>query len=276
MSTLITINKKIFIFGSCVSRDIFNLENRFHLTDYYARSSFASIAQLPFIDHAITQRIESAFQTKVVNADMKRMLWLELEKQDFDILLLDFIDVRFNLLKIDQTICTLSNEAMSTGFLDEYRGKGIIQNNTRWFSKIWKNSLFKENKQNRIIQSTSKEFSQMWEEGWEEFISFMKKNNSLDKVILNKVYFAEKTQAGHRYGPPTYSKTLIIKMNKFLDHLYSIAEQSIPPENVMHFSKSLMLGADEHQWGRSPFHYVDEYYESALNFLDNWNRSEKK
>ena len=61
-----------------------------------------------------------------------------------------------------------------------------------------------------------------------------------------------------------------------LDHLYNSEERSLPPENIMNFPKELMVGADEHQWGKSPFHYVTEYYESALNFLDNWNGDTKK
>ena len=220
------------------------------MADYYARSSFASIFQPKFIHSEIADLLESKFQKKIVKADMEKSILPVLKKNDFDILLLDFIDERFNLLEFDNTICTLSNEAVTTGIKEKCPN-------------------------HKIIKSRSELFFNMWEQGWKEFIKLMYEQNSLDKVFLNKVYWAEETVSGENFEP-SYTKNSIEEMNKFLDRLYSIAEQAIPPENVMHFSKSLMVGADEHQWGRSPFHYVDDYYESALNFLDNWNRSDKK
>lgn len=181
---------------------------------------------------------------------MEKSILPILKKSEFDILLLDFIDERFNLLELDNTICTLSNEAVTTGIKEKYPN-------------------------HKIIKSRSELFLSMWEQGWKEFVELMYEQDSLDKVYLNKVYWAEETVTGDNFEPG-YTKNSIYAMNMFLDRLYSIAEQSIPPENIMYFSKNLMVGADEHQWGRSPFHYVDEYYESALNFLDNWTRSENK
>jgi len=234
--------RKILIFGSCVSRDIFNLPNDFSLADYYARSSFASIFQPKFIHPEIADQLESKFQTKIVKADMEKSILSALQKNDFDILLLDFIDERFNLFEYENTICTLSNEAVTAGIKEKYP-------------------------KHKLIKSSSDQFFEMWEKGWKEFIELMQAKNSLEKVILNKVYWAEETLSGEIFEP-TYPKHNIQKMNKMLDHLYCIAERSLPPENIMNFSKELMVGADEHQWGKSPFHYVDEYYESALNFLD--------
>lgn len=245
-----TDQKKILIFGSCVSRDIFNLENNFHIVNYFARSSFASIFQTPFSHPEVTESLESKFQEKIVKSDMKKSIFSDLKNNNFDILVLDFIDERFNLYSLDNTICTLSNEAVSTGLLEKYPD-------------------------HKIIKSVSKEFFDMWEEGWGKFIELMKKNGQLDKVLLNKVYWAEETVSGHNFEP-TYSKNKIREMNNFLNRLYTIAERSIPPENIMKFSEKIMIGADEHQWGLSPFHYVSNYYEKALVFLENWYTSEKK
>jgi len=242
--------KKILIFGSCVSRDIFNLPNNFSLADYYARSSFASILQVKFIHSEIADQLESKFQRKIVKTDMEKSVLSDLKKGDFDILLLDFIDERFNLLSLDNTVCTLSNEAVNTGLLEEYQD-------------------------HKIIKSGSKEFFDMWEQGWRKFAELMKENEQFEKVVLNKVYWAEETVSGNNFEP-TYSNDKIRKMNKFLDKLYNIAEQSIPPENIMKFSEKIMIGADKHQWGLSPFHYVTKYYESALNFLNNLESSIKK
>jgi glycosyltransferase involved in cell wall biosynthesis len=243
------IKKKILIFGSCVSRDIFNLENNFQLVNYFARSSFASIFQTPFSYPEVAKRLESKFQEKIVEADMKKTILLDLIKGDFDILLLDFIDERFNLLLLNGTVCTLSNEAISTGLAREYPD-------------------------HEIIKSGSEQFFEMWEEGWRKFIGLMRENGQLEKVVLNKVYYAEQTISGGNFEP-TYPKTKIVQMNIFLDKLYAIAEKSLFLENIMSFSKNVIVGADEHQWGKSPFHYVEKYYQDALFLLQNKNTNSK-
>ncbi|HHP5549181.1 TPA: DUF6270 domain-containing protein, partial [Campylobacter jejuni] len=55
--------KKICIFGSCVSRDIieYDMKNNFELIDYYARSSFASLASSAMIEQSVLDNIQSSF-----------------------------------------------------------------------------------------------------------------------------------------------------------------------------------------------------------------------
>lgn len=240
---LFTYKKKIMIFGSCVSRDIFNIPNDFILTKYYARSSFASIFQAPFLDLSITDNLKSNFQRNIVKGDMSKEILKELDKGDFDILLLDFIDERFNIFSLDNTILTLSNEAINTGVTQKY------PNYT-------------------LIKSGSDEFMKLWQEGWNKFVATMKDSGQLHKVILNKVYWSQETLSNENYEP-IYTNEKIDHMNNYLDRLYTIAEKSILAENIMSFEKDLMLGSDKHQWGKSPFHYVDKYYQAALNFLQN-------
>ncbi len=239
--------QKVLIFGSCVSRDIFNLENNFKIQNYFARSSFASIFQEPFIDSSIVEEIESKFQKNIVKADMEKSILLEFQKDNFDILLIDFIDERFSLLSIDNTLCTLSNEAISTGILKKYNN-------------------------NRVINSDTEEFYKMWVDGWRKFIKIMKENGQLEKVVLNKVYWAETTISGVNFEP-TYQKNKIDKMNDFLNKLYLIAEKDVLPQNVIKHSKKVMVGADKHQWGLSPFHYIENYYQDSLEFLGNLDNS---
>jgi hypothetical protein len=177
---------------------------------------------------------------------MGKSILSTLEKNDFDILLLDFVDERFNLFEFENTICALSNEAVATGIKEKYPN-------------------------HKIIARDSQKFFKMWEEGWHNFIELMVAKDNMNKVILNKVYWAEETISGDTFKP-VYPKNKIKEMNKFLNRLYKIAEQSILPKNIIHFSDKILLGADKHKWGRSPFHYIPEYYKSALNFLNNWKR----
>lgn len=56
----------IAIFGSCVSRDVFNFdeENKFNIIDCFARSSFASIYTSP--SDIPVSVLESSFQNRQV------------------------------------------------------------------------------------------------------------------------------------------------------------------------------------------------------------------
>ncbi|EHT8411842.1 hypothetical protein KXO07_001307, partial [Campylobacter coli] len=54
--------KKICIFGSCVSRDIFEYDEQknFELIGYYARSSFASLSSNAMIEQDVLDNIQSS------------------------------------------------------------------------------------------------------------------------------------------------------------------------------------------------------------------------
>lgn len=61
--------KKVLIFGSCVTRDPFAdlmiSDSEFEVKDYYARSSFASLAGKPIVGRDLS-KILSPFQRKMV------------------------------------------------------------------------------------------------------------------------------------------------------------------------------------------------------------------
>ncbi|HEB9312306.1 TPA: hypothetical protein RZK28_001797, partial [Campylobacter coli] len=66
--------KKICIFGSCVSRDIFEYDEQkhFELVGYYARSSFASLSSNAMIEQDVLDNIISPFQKRMVLYDMNK------------------------------------------------------------------------------------------------------------------------------------------------------------------------------------------------------------
>ncbi|HHY1437746.1 TPA: DUF6270 domain-containing protein [Campylobacter coli] len=138
--------KKICIFGSCVSRDIikYDMKNNFELIDYYARSSFASLASSAMIEQSVLDNIQSSFQKRMVLRDMDKSFIRKLKKNDFDCLLIDFIDDRFHFYKIlKNSIVTVSNEY-----------------------KKAKGKLYSSN----MIYSKSQEHIDLWRKGIEKYI----------------------------------------------------------------------------------------------------------
>lgn len=233
---------KIVILGSCVSRDIFNFTDNFEITAYYARSSFASLyAPVVKIDKYSTS-LASPFQQKIVKADLKKEVSENIGLLDFDLLLVDFIDERFNLFMYnDNSVCTLSSEIINSGF----------------------NS---DSEKGHIVVSGSEEFYLLWEKGWITFIKHLKFLNILDKLRIHKAFWSLKDEQNNDYLP-NYTQENIIKANLFLSKLYQRAEEDINPSQIINAANDLCIGGANHKWGKSPFHYVDGYYISLSTLL---------
>ena len=162
--------KKVIILGSCVSRDIFRFCNQeeFKIVDYYARTSLASLATEPALDKEILRNIASPFQRRVVWYDMEKTFWKIFDNVEFDILLIDFIDDRFNFYKMkENAIVTISNEfRKAIGALDRQK----------------------------IISNVSNEYRIFWQKG----LNMLQEKASLLKarIILNKAYYANGVRGG--------------------------------------------------------------------------------
>lgn len=229
----------IKIFGSCVSRDILNYQSdKIDLVDYHARSSFGSAFSVASVSDVYTDKIESDFQRRMVAADLCKNFSQTLMQSKFDLILIDFIDERFNLFSFESgEICTLSNEFISTGFDPEQE-------------------------QGRVIQSGSEEFFSLWEQGWNRFLSLVDLHKFRLKIRINKVFLATATASGQSF--PTYNVKYIQDSNRFLERLYERVALDLKPWQFIDNNPAYFVGSDSHRWGLSPFHYIDAFYFDAL------------
>lgn len=246
---------KILILGSCVNRDTLNydIDGHFELVGYFARSSFASAFSTPAITDTYTQNLSSKFQAGVVNADLEKVLQDKLEALNFDILFIDLIDERFKLcVREDGSTCTISNELIATGFNPE-------------------------SDSNRIVKPNTEEFYNLWERGWSVFFDKVKRSNLEHKIFINETYWAQETSDGNSFSP-AFSDDQIIAANHMLSRLYKRIAADISGTQFIIPDEQYVIGAEQHRWGRSPFHYVDDYYLFMLKslrdrFLKNMNDS---
>ena len=242
------VSVRVLILGSCVSRDVLDYhatEKRdLKLVDYYARSSMASLAAIPFQMPlpACLNKIKSAFQLRMVQRDMQKTFFEDLKTAEFDILLLDLIDERFNLwLDSLGTICTLSSELVQTGFLSQHSA-------------------------GREIVSGSEEFWKLWETGWSIFVGNLATLGLINRLRINKVFWCPSTQRGRDFSS-FYSRNRIATANELLERMYRRIERDIPQRQLLTFDQNQLQAADSHKWGISPFHYVNEYYVEARRQL---------
>lgn len=234
----------IVIFGSCVTRDAMELvpKELAHLQRYFARSSLGSAYAKPVTGSFDITSIASNFQRGVVTADLDKEFPQYLESAEFDLLVYDPIDERFNLIEATAGgICTLSNELAQIGAA---QSEAV----------------------SRIIRARSDEFYQLWEAGWSSFIQQLSGRGLLHKLRINRVFWACSTATGADFLP-TYSTALVESANIFLRRLYARMEADLPLDRFYEFEPEQLVGADEHKWGLSPFHYGESYYRTLAGMM---------
>lgn len=229
---------KIFILGSCVSRDAFNFceIGEFKIVEYIARSSLASIfAEVPFEDK-FSCLLNSKFQQRLVDMDINKRAVAILDNSEFDLLLVDLIDERFNLAEsAPGRVCTVSSEFLGTGALKELPNL-------------------------KIINSGSDVFFKYWENGFLSLIDLIEKNNKIEKFKINKVYWLREMENGE-----VYKNSNIDKANETLDKMYLFIEKRLGKNIFFTYDSNEMRGAINHQWGPAPFHYVNDFYLSTIS-----------
>jgi hypothetical protein len=91
---------KFAIFGSCVSRDVFDITGHNDLLKhYYARCSVVSAVSDPVAVSGSDIGLNSDFQRRMLISDFQKSFAKGSWKTDTDCLIIDFIDERFGLLR---------------------------------------------------------------------------------------------------------------------------------------------------------------------------------
>lgn len=235
---------RYMVFGSTVTRDAFAFvdEAKAQVVRCFSRSSLASVYVGGKKDNVDLQRVSSKFQRLLIKADMENQLTEYVKSKDYDYLIYDPVDERFDLLISDKgEVCTASNELISSNVIDH--------------SDMHR------------ISSGSEAFFDLWEEAWIKLITQLSLLGKKESLIVNKVYWASVTDAGAGFDP-VYSEQKIADFNAFLDKLYARMSEDICRENFLEYKQSLFVGAENHKWGRGPFHYMPSFYEAFVQKLE--------
>ena len=255
ISGMITIN----IFGSCVSRDVLEVqqERKISLRNYIARESIVSAISQPLLLEKNRLNLDSNFQKNMVIHDFQKDAFALFEKDKSDIIMIDFIEERFPLVKIGNSYVTYSNELMTSGYMDEPK---LI----RWHKKVYpmrwlgkeKSGKWKVGKTN--IDKVITEFAQRL------LTLYLPKQIIIHEVYLSDRYLNCEKQAC--FFPKNHLKNNK-QMNEKYEYMYRKMKRCIPDAHVINCSKNYM--ADEnHKWGLSPMHFQKEYYEKVLEEIN--------
>jgi hypothetical protein len=232
---------KVAVVGSCVSRDIFEIEKEllkdFDISFYSARSSIISYMSTPNVDKKIVIS-EEGFEAKRAVFDLSKEHWIKLEQSNPDLILVDFIDERIGLIQ---------------HMGGTYSASGPVINA---FEKVYGDI--------EVLRPWSTEVMEL--RSW-AIKPFMEKVYSIcPNIFIHKAswaneYFCEnrtkRSFDGSRF------ETLIDLNNKVLNELFKALDEisTVPFEYIG--GGNHMLSSSEHKWGFSPIHYDKSYVRSV-------------
>ncbi|WP_252107373.1 MULTISPECIES: DUF6270 domain-containing protein [unclassified Halomonas] len=233
---------KVFVLGSCVSRDPFEIaeKNNFEIIAYHARSSFSSLGAKPHVDQKILSEIKSNWQRKMVRADMEKSVLEEIKKNNFDILLIDLIDERFNISVRGDSVHTVSNE--------------------------YKKALYQPNSYS-FLKASSKEKLKLWKKGLEVLSDLLKESMLEKKVVINKVYWTLKGDGADKLLD-RYTEEAIYETNAQLEVMYDEIANSIPDAKFINYNSGDLIVDKNHKWGLEPFHFSRNVFLQQLKTLN--------
>lgn len=227
---------KLCIFGSCVSRDIFNhaKEEEFELLLYSARSSLGSLFSKPPFKDTYSANLQSPFQQRTLAMDLCKTAIRRFNNVEPDIIMLDLIDERFNLLVMpDQTRCTASREMIVSGAAKHPGGV--------------------------TVRSGTDRYMKYWADGWRKLVALLQSRNMMDRLLINKVYWQYTTESGKPFNADR-----VARANETLEKMYAIQEADVPPRQFIDYGDSLSC-PDDHRWTPEPFHFSNASHLVALD-----------
>lgn len=242
--SFINFEGKVDIWGSCVSRDIFKNNNDVVL-NYIARQSIiSSLQKFAYIDDSEIVN-SSKFKLSMILSDINKTAYDKLSMNHASFILIDFVDERFPLLKYNSTYITKSNELCesfakvnSYDSLDRTYNNGILMFN------------------NIPVENYVAEFAK-------KIIKIYGNRIILHKVFLSDVYLNAKSEL-------SYFDTNVIennqKINRILSLYYEFMEKNIP--NLYVVQATEYPAFENHKWGLSPMHFVEEYYREIMKQIN--------
>ncbi|MGQ9007517.1 DUF6270 domain-containing protein [Bacillus stercoris] len=236
---------KIDIFGSCVTRDPFSfVENEYVIENYFARSSLVSLYSRPLNIKKDGIELDSEFQKKQVYNDLHKIFRRHIQKESDNVLIIDFIDERLDVLKFYDTFITRSMEYVNSNL-----------------PRILNTTLFEK----------SEDFFSSWEASALSFTQELKKYHK-GIIILHKAYWKEQYIDKNGDILNFENDQDIKKNNSYLKRMYTFIERNLA-ERVHCIELDSYKCDANHKWGLSNFHYEEQYY---IDFISSLNSILKK
>ena len=235
---------KIFIYGSCVSRDSYNFaKDRHSLTGYVARQSFISATSCATQLLPGTE-MKSQFQNRMLQGDLSSNVLeiLRMNISEIDLLVIDLTDERLGVHKLsDSSFVTRSTELVTSGRLRQLDQRpGLIRFGTERHAMFW----------TRSYGILLRKLSAM---------------NLLSKTVIIDTPWALSTLEEPGFSSSTLQETeqARIWMARYVQHCASLGAR------ILSMPEEYAVATNQHRWGLAPYHYTDDAYRWIVNQWDN-------
>jgi hypothetical protein len=231
---------RLFIFGSCVSRDVLSIDGadqHIDLVGYFSRTSLASQTCPPLPREVMPEISAAPFLKRMAQADMGKICFAAIEAAAFDILLLDIIDNRFPL----------------------------IERNGRYFMTATPEALgaISHAERGRLVRDGEEEYLRLWEQGFCRLLRLLEAKGAIDTLRVNRVYWADECS-----GPfAGIARDEIPRANALLEAKYRRMETVLDTSVFYTYPREYLSADASHSWGYAPFHYRKELYAATLQHL---------
>ncbi|WP_159793760.1 DUF6270 domain-containing protein [Puerhibacterium puerhi] len=228
---------RIFIWGSCVSRDSFEhfIPDEFELLQYVARQSAISAYTKP-VSLLTPPRLESSFQQRMVAGDYNSNLrdLLAAHGRDVDLMLVDLTDERLGIYVLpDGTVITRSVELIQSG-AEETLPPGT-----------------------HFVSFGSGEHFEYWTAGIQAVGKMIREAMPRAAVALINIPWAEKTDDGR---PSSNSFGVTAADANLMFPAYVEAARTALGARLVRAEGPITAASQGHPWGEAPFHYTESVY----------------
>jgi hypothetical protein len=282
-----SIQPRIAVLGSCVTRQAFlhhegpeswRLERPVH---YQARTSFVSLLSPPLEPpEPLLRAIPDPFEQRAARDDFRRSFWSKLAASQPDLLLLDLVDERFDLLAAAAAADGEPRYATLSGMIEtwdhEQRKRArrqLLPRLRRRFAKVAGVSLQRVGLQRfglRRLRRLSLEVNQLWQGAAAGFAERLRSEHPRLRVALHLAPLAETFADGARADPrdrgtwweqkPQHLAALRTLLSSYGQQL----RQFFPEAPVLQPPAELHRMARRHPWGEAPWHYTTDYYRALV------------
>lgn len=222
----------VAIFGSCVTRDLFEDPRlRPALSVYGARSSVVSaVAPRVCIDESRIQ-LPSAWQRRCVLADLHKTFFSSLAEAHPDWLVIDLIDERFDLLRCSGSIITRSSAFQACGLGDE-DGLELVP-----------------------VRRMSDQGEQLFADAARRFAGRVLEVLPGERVILHRAHWCSRYRDGDQVASfPEQRRQLCVAQNAMLQRGYDALDRAFAGR-ALTLTHDAALADAGHRWQLEPFHY---------------------
>lgn len=234
---------RLAVWGSCVTRDALEVgEHPFEL-DYHARTSWVSQASTPRPSPVVTPP-GSGFGERMVREDITKEVVADLVASQPEMLVLDLIDERFDVVQVLGSWYTMSDYYERLRLVDQLRGAatGI--------------TIYRSPERQRQFAEAASLLAP-------ELASALPRT----RIVLHQAWYTARSADP---AVPFYSTAAkhAVSSNEALSGWYASLRSAFGRRlHVVEPPRDLLVGDPGHRWGLSHYHYIPDYYTWMLAAL---------